>query len=200
MVVPAVLCVFTLRGSGLKGLLTCALCKPSSSYGAATRGASDGLFCSIIISVANQETVTGCIISLRAVHLCLNPLDIRFSWRHLPPSPPLLCKKERHISLRCRWGFAVVYGIYCRNANKKGQILNEELRNESGREQVMCVTMAGGWEAVCRWTDFRKVTTETTAFFSPWAQDASNIYVTIFYLVMTYPRHLMKNIPAWLFS
>ena len=41
---------------------------------------------------------------------------------------------------------------------------------------------------------------EATTFFSPGAQDTSNIYVTIFYLVMTYPRHLMKNIPGWLFS
>lgn len=130
-------------GVGLRACWVVLSASPHPVMGAATRGASDGLFCSIVISVANQETVAGCFISLRAVHLCLNPLDIRFSWRHLPHHLRCSAKKKDTSSLRCRWeGFAVVYDIYRRNANKKGQVLKEELRNESGREQVMCVTVA----------------------------------------------------------
>ena len=70
--------------------------------GAATRGASDGLFCPIIISVADQETVARGFISLRAIHLCLNLHNIRFSWKHLPHRLRCSAKKEGTSSLRCR--------------------------------------------------------------------------------------------------
>ena len=92
---------------------------PQPVMGAATRGASDGLFCPIIISVADQETVAGCFVSLHVVHLCLHPLDIRFRWRHLPHRLRCSAKKKDTSSLRCRWeSLAVVYDIYCTNANK----------------------------------------------------------------------------------
>lgn len=172
-------------GVGLRACSLVLYASPHPVIGAATRGASDGLFCPIIISVADQETAARGFISLRAIHLCLNPRDIRFSWKHLPHRLHCSAKKEDTSSLRCRWeDFAVVYDIYHTNTNKKGQVLREELRNESSREQVLCVTRGRGWEeSVCRRTDFRRVTTERRPHFSLQGHRMLQTFMWLFFIL-----------------
>lgn len=59
-------------------------------------------------------------------------------------SPPLLCKKERHIfsQMQMRKSCCRIWYLL-HKCQQKCQVLREELRNESGWEQVVCVTVAG---------------------------------------------------------